>query len=63
VHDVSHAAKGVYGFIEVFWEAVVLIIVAKGSLVFVVPHGELAVRLSYIRLTAIGAGDFVCARL
>jgi hypothetical protein len=41
VHDICHEAKGVCGIIEVFCEAVVLIIITKGSLVFIIPYREL----------------------
>ena len=46
-----------------FSKTVVLVIIAKSILVFFVPCGELFCRLSHIRLVAIRADEFVCARL
>ena len=46
-----------------FGKTVVFVIIAKGILVFFVPCGELSSCLSHIRLIAIRAGEFVCARL
>jgi hypothetical protein len=63
MHDLSHGAKGVCGVVEVFCEAIILIVVAKGSPVFFMPYRELPSSLSYIRLIAIGAGEFVGTRL
>jgi hypothetical protein len=63
MHDLRHGAEGVCGVIEVFCEATILIVVAKGSLVFFIPYEELPSSLSYIRLIAIGAGEFVGAPL
>ena len=58
MHIFVHSAEGM-AFIKVFCEAVCLVIVSEGGIVFFVSRGESSTSLSNVSFDAIGVGDFV----